>query len=275
MCKGPKNAVAKTDKALKDNSVVIISKTSCPYCHAVKDLLQHELGVKAHVIEVDEDPAGEAIREYVTKMTNTDTVPLIFVDSKYIGNHDDVMALDRKGELEPKMKKHMTGPRKAPPATNSGYQPLLWFPQTVNKWAIRSTGMLTCTASMISAASIGHPNRAGWIAAVLLGDFVLRFAAGSRFSPISKLGGSFVSSWEPVKRPGAPKQFACVCGIMFSGLGAAFYLTGRPEMGCGFMSMLSIASGMEGALDFCLGCKFFAIGDAIRKYFKKPSVKQP
>jgi glutaredoxin len=273
MCKGD-TVAAQTDKTLKEHSVVIVSKTSCSYCYAVKYLLTHELGVKAHVMEVNEHPKEKEIRAHMKKLTRQDTFPLVFVDSKYVGNHDDLVELDSKGELEPKMKKHMSGPRKAPSAKKSGHQPLLWFPESVNKWAIRSTGLLTSSTSILSAALIHQPDKAGLIAAVLLGDFVLRFVAGSKFSPMSKLGGALVSSWKPVKRPGAPKQFACVCGIMFSGLGAAFYLNGRPDLGCGFMSMLALASGMEGGLDFCLGCKFFAIGDYIYNYFNKPSAKK-
>lgn len=50
---------------------------------------------------------------------------------------------------------------------------------------------------------------------------------------------------------------------MFSGLGTLFYFLdfeGHQYVGAAFMAGLAGASGLEWSLDFCLGCKFYAIG---------------
>ena len=57
--------------------------------------------------------------------------------------------------------------------------------------------------------------------------------------------------------------FFLACGIMFSGLGTLFYFLdfkGHEYVGMSFMAGLAGASGLEWAFDFCLGCKFYAIG---------------
>lgn len=65
---------------------------------------------------------------------------------------------------------------------------------------------------------------------------------------------------------GAPKQFASSVGIMFSGLAALFLLL-APEHGLAFKWIgvfwlvgLLGAVALNGFVDFCLGCVFFAWG---------------
>ena len=68
-------------------------------------------------------------------------------------------------------------------------------------------------------------------------------------------------------RHGRPKQFATVCGIIFSGFGSLCFLLASLlnvdiilYIGIGFMGGLAVATGMEGFLDFCVGCVIFKYG---------------
>ena len=115
-----------------------------------------------------------------------------------------------------------------------------------------------------------HPTGAGaYIAYFILLDFFARILAGSKFSLLGRLGGFIATSCfdETKPRAGRPKQFACCCGLLFSLMGSLFYLLGSYSnldfsqfIGAAFMGMLACASGMEGFLDFCLGCVFFRLG---------------
>ena len=69
---------------------------SCPYCdHAKRLLLQR--GVEAiEEIWVDLQPAE---RVTMMKLTGRRTVPQIFIGATHVGGCDDLVALDRRGEL--------------------------------------------------------------------------------------------------------------------------------------------------------------------------------
>jgi glutaredoxin 3 len=252
------------ESVFKKNDIVLVSKTSCPYCKAVKALLINELNLSPKVIEVDVE--GPEALEYAKGITQVHTVPQVFVEGSYVGTHDIIMLLDSQGKLVPLVEKFMKGPRKAPSSDGDGptTTTLMWFPSKVNKSAIRTTGVLSCGIALTSAVLMRqNPNGplGGHLAASLFGDYTARFLAGSKYSPVAQLGGILAKNMEVIYRPGAPKQFATVCGMMFSGMGATMFLNESPMIACGFMGVLAVCAGMEGFLDFCLGCKFFAIGN--------------
>ena len=277
------------DALIDEHSVLVFSKSSCPYCQAVKELLSRTLQVNLHVVEINQLSSGNATTTIVSHLqskTGHGTVPQVFLDGQFLGTHDDLMALDAKGLLEGKLKKHMKGPRQST-TTSSSPKPLFWFPPTVNKWAIRSTGLLSSVVSGTTAylmlqestsesATTAVTPMVGMVAAALFGDFTLRLLAGSQVAPLAQVGGVLASlaNLTPIPRPGAPKQFASLCGTMFSGLGAAFYWNGNPTVGGGFLAVLALCAGMEGGIDFCLGCKFFAIGESIYSMFSPKEAKK-
>lgn len=253
---------------LEEQAVVLVSKSFCPYAIAVKSLLSNQLQVEVHVLEIDQTGNADAIQKCLEERTKIRTVPQVFLDGKFLGTADDVLGLDHKGFLEPKLKEHVLGPRQPATGSNDEIEPLFFFPPTVNKWGIRATGLLSSGISV--AMAVGMWKQApvvGMASAVFAGDYTLRFLSGSKVAPVAQLGSAIADAagLDPVPRPGAPKQFASLCGVMFSGLGAACYASGRPDLGGGFMAVLALCSGLEGAVDFCLGCKFFAMG---RKAFK-------
>ncbi|MGD0722723.1 MAG: glutaredoxin 3 [Roseiarcus sp.] len=79
-------------------SIVIYTKSTCPYCHAAKDLLRSKRA-PFEEISVDGDRAAQAAM--AVKAAGRSTVPQIFVGDRHIGGCDDLHALDAAGELDP------------------------------------------------------------------------------------------------------------------------------------------------------------------------------
>jgi glutaredoxin 3 len=72
----------------------------CPYCARARALLERK-GVVYTDIDILEEPArrGEMIR----RAGGRTTVPQIFIDGEHIGGSDELVALDRAGELDAKL----------------------------------------------------------------------------------------------------------------------------------------------------------------------------
>ena len=79
-------------------TVKIYTTLVCPYCIRAKALLK-ERGVDAiDEIRVDLEPAE---RDTMVRLTGRRTVPQIFIGSTHVGGCDDLIALDRRGQLAP------------------------------------------------------------------------------------------------------------------------------------------------------------------------------
>jgi glutaredoxin 3 len=81
--------------------VVIYTTPICPYCVQAKRLLSRK-GVAFEEVDVSGD--GELRRRMVQKAGGRMTVPQIFVDDSYIGDCDEIYALDRAGKLDSLLK---------------------------------------------------------------------------------------------------------------------------------------------------------------------------
>lgn len=78
--------------------VEIYTKAFCPYCARALKLL----GSKgAAVDEYDITMGGPKRAEMLERVPQATTVPQIFIDGRHIGGSDDLLALDRAGELDP------------------------------------------------------------------------------------------------------------------------------------------------------------------------------
>jgi glutaredoxin len=75
-----------------ENSVIVYSKTTCPYCSEVKSLLGG-LGVAAKVVELNELADGPAVQAALQQLTGRRTVPQVFIGGALVGACD--------GELHP------------------------------------------------------------------------------------------------------------------------------------------------------------------------------
>jgi glutaredoxin 3 len=77
--------------------IVIYTKSSCPYCHAAKDLLRRK-GASFEEISVDGDRAAQAAM--AVKAGGRSTVPQIFVGDQHVGGCDDLHELESAGRLD-------------------------------------------------------------------------------------------------------------------------------------------------------------------------------
>ncbi|KAK7052460.1 glutaredoxin, partial [Favolaschia claudopus] len=88
------------ETAIKDNKIMIFSKSYCPYCKRAKALFAKQFPEeKATVFELDEREDGAAIQGYLAEKTGQRTVPNIFVNTKHVGGNDDTQAAFKTGEL--------------------------------------------------------------------------------------------------------------------------------------------------------------------------------
>lgn len=69
----------------------------CPYCVAAKNFLKSR-GAIWREIRVDVD--FEERRRMIDRTQRT-SVPQIFIGDRHVGGYDDLVALDRAGELKP------------------------------------------------------------------------------------------------------------------------------------------------------------------------------
>ncbi|KNF07710.1 putative glutaredoxin [Gottschalkia purinilytica] len=79
--------------------VVIYTKDYCPYCKAACELFKNK-GVD--FIETDVTYNEEVFKE-VKKKTGWTTVPQIFIEDEFIGGWDDINALNKSHQLDPKI----------------------------------------------------------------------------------------------------------------------------------------------------------------------------
>ncbi|MBW2714650.1 MAG: thioredoxin-disulfide reductase [Deltaproteobacteria bacterium] len=77
-------------------SIVIYTKSSCPYCVMAKQLLESK-GVEWTEIDIESE-AGR--RDEMTQRSGQMTVPQIFIGETHVGGFDDLSAMEGAGELD-------------------------------------------------------------------------------------------------------------------------------------------------------------------------------
>lgn len=80
--------------------VEVYSTPFCGYCARAKALLDRK-GVAYETIDLYEEP--DRRDEMVERAGGRRTVPQIFIDGEHVGGSDDLYALDRAGQLDPKL----------------------------------------------------------------------------------------------------------------------------------------------------------------------------
>lgn len=78
-------------------TVIIYSKSWCPFCTKAKMLLEQK-GVVFEDIDVEKYP--DKFQEMAERSHGRRTVPQIFINSQHIGGCDDLYALEAEGKLE-------------------------------------------------------------------------------------------------------------------------------------------------------------------------------
>ncbi|EGD82942.1 hypothetical protein PTSG_03575 [Salpingoeca rosetta] len=102
------NMTAKTlvEKALANNTVVVFSKTYCPFCTRAKAALK-EKGIEALIIELDqgevtygdEKAEGADVHAIIKSVYGHRTVPAVFVKGKLVGGCDETLAALKSGKF--------------------------------------------------------------------------------------------------------------------------------------------------------------------------------
>jgi glutaredoxin 3 len=77
--------------------VTIYTKPFCPYCARALNLLNKK-GAKVTEVEAAFDPALR--QEMLQRSGGRATYPQIFIGDTHVGGCDDLLALDREGELD-------------------------------------------------------------------------------------------------------------------------------------------------------------------------------
>jgi glutaredoxin 3 len=72
----------------------------CPYCVRARALLDRK-GVAFTDIDITEEPGRRT--EMIRRAGGHTTVPQIFIDGEHIGGSDELVALDRVGDLDAKL----------------------------------------------------------------------------------------------------------------------------------------------------------------------------
>jgi len=77
--------------------VTMYSTQVCPYCVMAEKFLQKKGVPNLEKILIDRDPAQ---REIMMTRTGRRTVPQIYIGETHVGGYDDLVALDRAGQLD-------------------------------------------------------------------------------------------------------------------------------------------------------------------------------
>lgn len=90
--------------AINQHPLVLFSKSFCPYCKKTKETLA-ALGANPVVFELDLREDGQAIQNFLFRLTHQATVPNVFIKAKSIGGNDDTQDMFRSGELEERLRR--------------------------------------------------------------------------------------------------------------------------------------------------------------------------
>lgn len=247
------------------HSVLMFSTSTCPFCFELKRTLAL-YGVEYSVFELDKTDDMCSIKSELLKQSGVGTVPNLFVDGTCRGGCTDIKSFEHAGTLMAVLGAHVgrIQDSKEVRVTRLGY---FYFPEAVDRYTARLTGVLTFVYSLLC---VGFYNRRAtpWVVLALAFDFLLRLIFGSQYSIGGMFSSLLLANVSPSFTAGPPKQFAAFCGLLMSTFAAGLFIAGEKAGGAVIMAMLMIAAGLEGILDFCLGCWMY--GYAI-KYNAVPS----
>ena len=84
---------------LEKGKVVVLSRTSCPYCEMAAEYLEAK-GVKFEYIVADKIGITNSQRDQVEKMTGARTYPRIWVGNTSVGGYSELHNADKKDLLD-------------------------------------------------------------------------------------------------------------------------------------------------------------------------------
>lgn len=85
-------------ETVDSNTVVIFSKSWCPYCAQCKALFD-DMSIAYTAIELDQMDDGAELQATLLEMTQQRTVPNVYVAGQHLGGNDDTQQAARSGKL--------------------------------------------------------------------------------------------------------------------------------------------------------------------------------
>lgn len=92
--------LAVVEEKIKNNHVMMFSKTTCPYCAKIKNLFS-ELDVKYTLFELDLEPNMSDLQDALVEKSGQRSVPNIFINQRHVGGCDDTLKAHAEGTLLP------------------------------------------------------------------------------------------------------------------------------------------------------------------------------
>ncbi|XP_071553371.1 uncharacterized protein [Temnothorax nylanderi] len=89
------------NELIAKDSIVIFSKTYCPYCTMAKKVFD-SLKKTYTAVELDDREDAQEIQDVLGEITGARTVPRVFLNGECLGGGTDVKKLYESGELEKK-----------------------------------------------------------------------------------------------------------------------------------------------------------------------------
>ena len=128
------------------------------------------------------------------------------------------------------------------------------FPNPVNERAARSVAGMVVILTAVTLLV-----RSQWLLIALAVGFLLRVAAGPRFSPFGQLATRVVAPrLGPAKLvPGPPKRFAQAIGATLSIAAVVAFFAGAPTLSWILVALITVAALLESVGGICLGCIIF------------------
>jgi glutaredoxin 3 len=99
---------AAIDDALKaaGSGVALFGKSGCPFCKKAKKAL-YGIGVHPTVVELDQAEGGASIQKKLEALTGKSTVPNVWLDGKFIGGSEEIIAGVTSGMFDAVEKKEI------------------------------------------------------------------------------------------------------------------------------------------------------------------------
>jgi len=93
---------SKIEEVIALNPVVVISKSTCPFCVKAKTALKEAGFTRASIVELDNlgDSVAAEVQDYMLQLTGARTVPRVFIQQKFVGGGTAVVDLAEKGKLK-------------------------------------------------------------------------------------------------------------------------------------------------------------------------------
>ncbi|XP_065903303.1 uncharacterized protein [Dysidea avara] len=94
-------AKALVEEQIKNNKVMVFSKSYCPFCTMAKDALK-AAGLKEFgLMEIENRGDEAAIQDALLAKTGGRTVPRVFIGGKFVGGGSEVKELQDSNQLVP------------------------------------------------------------------------------------------------------------------------------------------------------------------------------